>query len=74
MSAPRVIIQGIIGPAGSMSWFAQPLACPYCKRPVERTVKPDEIHDCGEHCDCCALPFGIDENGNAYGQDDPRWI
>lgn len=48
--------------------------CPYCNRPVKRTVQPDDIHLCGEHCDYCFLPFGIDENGNPYGQDDPRWI
>ncbi len=53
--------------------WSETVPCPYCSYAIERTVKPHEIDLCGEHCPECHLPFGIDERGNPYGQDDPRW-
>lgn len=50
--------------------------CPYCERPVERTVDHTDAYDRwahGEYCLNCFLPFGVAADGSAYGQDDPRF-
>lgn len=47
--------------------------CPYCERPVKRTVDWRNAVDrklFGEHCDNCFLPFGVDAEGRAIHQDD----
>lgn len=54
--------------------FTGDIPCPYCGRPVPRTVlRTEDTNDLAEHCDVCFLPFDVAPDSTAIGQDDPRY-